>query len=108
MTPEQFTYWLQGFNEIREKEAVGLTEKEWDIIKDHLRTVFHKVTPERTALKYIRSAESNDYGEAGNSSLDKENKYDGSEHIKHHTENRCVDWCPKCPTPLAKPLTGKE
>jgi len=47
MTPEQFTYWLQGFNEIREKEAVGLTEKEWDIIKDHLQTVFHKVTPER-------------------------------------------------------------
>ena len=23
-------------------------------------------------------------------------KYDGSEHIKHHTEDRCVDWCPKC------------
>jgi len=52
MTPEQFTYWLQGFNEIREKEAVGLTEKEWDIIKDHLRTVFHKVTPERGAPIY--------------------------------------------------------
>ena len=28
--------------------------------------------------------------------LDKQPKYDGSEHIKHHTENRCVDWCPKC------------
>jgi hypothetical protein len=45
MTPEQFTYWLQGFVEIRDKEAVGLTEKQWDIIKDHLQTVFHKVTP---------------------------------------------------------------
>jgi len=45
MTPEQFTYWLQGFVEIRETEQVGLTEREWDIIKDHLKTVFHKVTP---------------------------------------------------------------
>ena len=46
MTPEQFVYWLQGFVEIREKEQVGLTEKEWDIIKDHLKEVFCKVTPE--------------------------------------------------------------
>ena len=45
MTPEQFVYWLQGFVEIREKQEVGLTEREWDIIKDHLQTVFHKVTP---------------------------------------------------------------
>lgn len=45
MTPEQFTYWLQGFVEIRETEKVGLTEKEWNIITDHLKTVFHKVTP---------------------------------------------------------------
>lgn len=48
MTPEQFTYWLQGFVEIREKQEVGLTEREWDIIKDHLKTVFHKVTPNYT------------------------------------------------------------
>lgn len=47
MTPEQFTYWLQGFVEIRETEKVGLTEREWDIIKDHLKTVFNKVTPYR-------------------------------------------------------------
>ena len=40
-------------------------------------------------------------------SLDKPlTEYDGSEHIKHHTENRCVDWCPKCPTSLDK-LTDK-
>ena len=31
-----------------------------------------------------------------NNQYKEENKYDGSEHIKHHTENRCVDWCPKC------------
>lgn len=48
MTPEQFTYWLQGFVEIRETEKVGLTEKEWNIITDHLKTVFHKVTPNYT------------------------------------------------------------
>ena len=48
MTPEQFTYWLQGFVEIRESEQAGLTEREWDIIKDHLQTVFHKVTPNRS------------------------------------------------------------
>jgi len=45
MTPEQFCYWLQGFNEIRDSEKVGLTEKEWDIIKDHLKIVFDKQTP---------------------------------------------------------------
>lgn len=28
--------------------------------------------------------------------LGKDMKFDGSEHIKHHTEDRCVDWCPKC------------
>lgn len=25
-----------------------------------------------------------------------EKKYDGSQHIQHHTKDRCVDWCPKC------------
>lgn len=48
MTPEQFCYWLQGFCEIRDKEQVGLSEKEWDIIKDHLQEVFKKVTPSYT------------------------------------------------------------
>jgi len=51
MTPEQFVYWLQGFNEIRDKEAVGLSENEWEIIREHLKTVFHKVTPERDRIK---------------------------------------------------------
>ena len=50
MTPEQFVYWLQGFVEIREAEQVGLTKREWDIIKDHLQTVFHKVTPQRDLI----------------------------------------------------------
>jgi hypothetical protein len=42
MTPEQFTYWLQGFVEIR---GSAPTAGEWDVIKDHLATVFKKVTP---------------------------------------------------------------
>ena len=48
MTPEQFVYWLQGFNEIRDKNAVGLSEHQWEVVREHLQTVFHKVTPDRT------------------------------------------------------------
>ena len=44
MNPEQFTYWLQGFFELSEAD---LTPRE-QIIKDHLKTVFHKVTPTYT------------------------------------------------------------
>lgn len=42
MTPEQFAYWLQGFAEINQKAP---NEAQWTIIKDHLTTVFKKVTP---------------------------------------------------------------
>lgn len=44
MTPEQFAYWLQGYAEISGKQP---TESEWQVIKDHLQTVFNKVTPVR-------------------------------------------------------------
>jgi hypothetical protein len=44
MTPEQFCYWLQGFVEIRGSVP---THGEWEVIKDHLVTVFNKVTPQR-------------------------------------------------------------
>lgn len=43
MTAEQFTYWLQGFIEINDPKTIE--EKETQIIKDHLATVFNKVTP---------------------------------------------------------------
>ena len=46
MTPEQFAYWLQGYAEISGKQP---TESEWQVIKDHLQTVFNKVTPDRLA-----------------------------------------------------------
>lgn len=44
MTPEQFTYWLQGFFEI--SETPTLSAKQVEIIKAHLQTVFTKVTPD--------------------------------------------------------------
>ncbi len=42
MTPEQFTYWLQGFAEIN---VATPTDEQWKAIKEHLKTVFVKVTP---------------------------------------------------------------
>lgn len=46
MTPEQFCYWLQGFAEVVAPDVP--TEKQWVIIRDHLSTVFEKVTPKYT------------------------------------------------------------
>jgi hypothetical protein len=46
MTPENFTYWLQGFFEI--SDAKKLDETQVQIIKDHLDLVFNKVTPDRS------------------------------------------------------------
>jgi hypothetical protein len=46
MTAEQFTYWLQGFMEICNPEI--LDESQTQIIKDHLKLVFDKQTPDRS------------------------------------------------------------
>ena len=53
MSPETFTYWLQGFVEIANTDTIS--EKQWQIIKDHLKLVFDKKTPDRTQeeLEYI-------------------------------------------------------
>jgi len=45
MTTEQFTYWLKGFMELNETNT--LTEKQYQIVKDHLDLVFDKKTPNR-------------------------------------------------------------
>lgn len=45
MTPEQFAYWLQGFVEMTPTENVP-TPQQWTMIKQHLQTVFTKVTPD--------------------------------------------------------------
>lgn len=44
MTPEQFTYWLQGFVEL---SGIGdqIDSAKWRMIKDHLQEVFKKQTP---------------------------------------------------------------
>ena len=44
MTPEQFAYWLQGMTECMPKE-VSPSIEQWTAIRDHLNTVFKKVTP---------------------------------------------------------------
>jgi hypothetical protein len=42
MTPEQFCYWLNGFGELSPEPP---TAEQWQAIKEHLQSVFHKVTP---------------------------------------------------------------
>ena len=42
MTAEQFAYWMQGFVELN---GVEPTAEQWQSIKEHLATVFVKVTP---------------------------------------------------------------
>jgi len=42
MSPEQFTFWLNGFFEI--SDTNNLSEKQVQIIRDHLNLVFNKVT----------------------------------------------------------------
>lgn len=54
MTPENFTYWLQGFFEISDSKK--LDEKQVQIIKDHLALVFNKVTPDRSGTSPQGSA----------------------------------------------------
>jgi hypothetical protein len=45
MSEKDFTYWLQGFMEI--ENPTQLTERQTQIIKDHLKLVFDKRTPDR-------------------------------------------------------------
>lgn len=45
MTPENFCYWLQGYFEVSNPKNIG--EKELQEIKNHLATVFVKITPTR-------------------------------------------------------------
>lgn len=55
MTPEQFTYWLQGFFEIMnigsEEDTEGIHPEQAKIIRDHLNSVFKKETPDRSEKK---------------------------------------------------------
>ncbi len=42
MTAEQFAYWLQGFAELTSEAP---TAEQWQSMREHLATVFDKVTP---------------------------------------------------------------
>lgn len=42
MTAEQFAYWLQGYAELNDAPP---TAEQWQAVRDHLATVFTKVTP---------------------------------------------------------------
>lgn len=42
MTPEQFAYWFQGFAEL---SPTPPTPEQWQSMRDHVATVFKKVTP---------------------------------------------------------------
>ena len=50
MTPEQFTYWLQGWFELNKTidHRAGATPETLKVIEDHLQLVFTKVTPDRS------------------------------------------------------------
>lgn len=45
MTAEQFAYWLQGFMEVGQPRE--LNHNQIQVIKDHLKLVFDKKTPDR-------------------------------------------------------------
>ena len=45
MKESDFVYWLQGFVELSDTGTIS--EKQWLVIKDHLKLVFDKVTPDR-------------------------------------------------------------
>lgn len=53
MTPENFTWWLQGYSEICGDTP---TEEQWRVICDHLQIVFEKVTPDRREPTYCKKA----------------------------------------------------
>lgn len=49
MTPEQFVYWLQGYFELTDQKmgrCNGIDTTQMEIIRDHLREVFLKKTPD--------------------------------------------------------------
>lgn len=51
MNESTFVYWLQGFVEIANTDTIS--EKQWQIIKDHLKLVFDKKTPDRSRVEIL-------------------------------------------------------
>lgn len=58
MDPLSFAYWLQGFSELN---ADPPTPEQWQSIREHLATVFQKVTPQvdvRQRGGFVRTGDS--------------------------------------------------
>lgn len=53
MTERDFCYWLQGLFELTEVKS--LTESQVKMIRDHLKTVFIKVTPDHGSAVFAPS-----------------------------------------------------
>lgn len=53
MNSETFTYQLQGFVELSDSDSIS--DKQWLVIKDHLKLVFDKETPDRSNPTPIKS-----------------------------------------------------
>lgn len=51
MSPESFTYWLQGYFEI--SDSNNLSPQQVQIIRDHLALVFEKVTPDKSGYELL-------------------------------------------------------
>lgn len=51
----QFCYWLQGYFEICNREGILLEPDQVEVIQDHLKLVFNKVTPSRSAIDSVGS-----------------------------------------------------
>lgn len=66
MTPEQFVYWLQGYLEV--EDPMTIYEEQTQVIKDHLKLVFDKMTQPRQEPTRFCS-------QALEESLDKEGHY---------------------------------
>jgi len=60
MDSENFAYWLQSFVELN--EGVRPTTKQWNIIKEHLATVFRQVTMLPLDKEPDEGAPANPYG----------------------------------------------
>ena len=54
MTEQQFAYWLNGFAELNEAPP---TAEQWKSIREHLATVFVKVTPPIVGINPLKQHE---------------------------------------------------
>lgn len=55
MNEQTFCFWLQGFVELQDSDTIS--EKQWLVIKDHLKLVFDKKTPDRSKLSEFPSTQ---------------------------------------------------